>query len=327
MKHQLICFSLLLLTVIGCGKDARLTQLESQKDVKGLIALLQQDALAADAAQALGDLANKQAVEPLIAALKNAPEKKTRRSAAEALGKMKDARAVQPLIDTLSDRDQILTGKAKDALKELAAHDPKVVKLLLPAFKKDDATAKAALVSIGKPAVAPLITALKDVNGVTRINAASALGDIGDPTAIAPLVANLTDWTSSPMVGVALKKLHWQPESESNKIHFLVALGDADELRKNWQTVKNILLKDVESADYQTIQYGLYSFISIGNQDAIAALVQSLNQKGNKNMALAYLNCGEPTLEKVAKDWAENRNYKVVKTARKDVQPVKWGGL
>jgi hypothetical protein len=328
MKRQLICVSLLLLTIVGCGKDARITQLESAKDTKGLIALLQQqDKVSAQAAEALGTIGDKQAVESLITALKSAPERETRRSAAEALGKIKDARAAKPLMEAMAESDQILKRKAKDALKEIATKEPKVIKMLVATLKQDNAEAKAVLVSVGQPAVDPLIAALKDVNGSTRLNAASALGDIGDRKAIQPLVANLTDWGISPIVGSSLERMQWQPTNDREKIHYLIALGDADELRKNWQTTKSVLLKDVESEDYKSIQFGLYSFISLGNQEIIPTLVNSLNNNGNKKMALAYLNSNQPALEKAAQDWAANRGYQVVRTARKDVQPVKWGGL
>jgi DNA primase len=328
MKRQLIGMSLLLLTIVGCGKDARITQLESAKDVKGLITLLQQqDELSAQAAESLGTIANKQAVEPLIKALKNSSERDTRRAAAEALGKIKDVRAAKPLLEVVDDQDQILQRKAKTALQELAKQDPKVIQMLMTALKNDSAGAKAVLVSVGQPAVEPLIAALKDVNGTTRLNAASALGDIGDPKAIKPLVANLNDWGISPIVGSSLEKMQWQPANDREKILYLVALGDADELRKNWQMTKSVLLKEVESENYKSIQFGLYSFISLGNQEIIPALVNSLNNKGNKNMALAYLNSNQPALEKAAQDWAAARGYQVVKTNRKDVQPVKWGGL
>jgi len=50
-----------------------------------------------------------------------------------------------------------------------------------------------ALVKIGKPAVQPLIAALKDENLYVRLNAAKALGNITDPRAVEPLIAALKD--------------------------------------------------------------------------------------------------------------------------------------
>ena len=49
------------------------------------------------------------------------------------------------------------------------------------------------LVSIGKPAVKPLIVALKDNHPLVRRHAAEALGGIKDPRAVEPLIAALKD--------------------------------------------------------------------------------------------------------------------------------------
>ncbi|MFQ6078745.1 MAG: HEAT repeat domain-containing protein [Thermodesulfobacteriota bacterium] len=55
------------------------------------------------------------------------------------------------------------------------------------------AEAARALVRIGKPAVEPLIAALKDEDSYIRGYAAEALGEIGDPRAVEPLIAALED--------------------------------------------------------------------------------------------------------------------------------------
>lgn len=52
------------------------------------------------------------------------------------------------------------------------------------------------LTSIGKPAVKPLIAALKDNNPLVRRHAAEALGEIKDPRAVEPLIAALKDTDS-----------------------------------------------------------------------------------------------------------------------------------
>ncbi|MEA5598192.1 HEAT repeat domain-containing protein [Rivularia sp. UHCC 0363] len=191
-------------------------------------------------------------------------------------------------------------------------------------FKKDDANAVTALGAIGKPALEPMLVALKEPDATTRINAASVLYDIGDSKAIEPLTKNLTDLPSSPMVGLALEKLNWKPISPDDKVHLLIALRKGEELRHNWQITKTVLLKDLASSDPIKTDYALYSFIGIGGKDTTETLVKALKEQGNKNLALAYLNCGKSTLEKAAHDWAKSRGYKVIKTTQKDQYPVKW---
>lgn len=82
--------------------------------------------------------------------------------AAKALGEAKDARAVEPLIAALGDKG--------------CGH-----------------TAANALAKIGKPAVEPLVVALKNENPFVRRNAAEALGEIKDASAVKPLVDALKD--------------------------------------------------------------------------------------------------------------------------------------
>jgi HEAT repeat protein len=287
------------------------------------------------AAEALGNLGDKQAVEPLIAVLNSSvnpysssssPDVKTHAAAAIALGKLKDKRALKPLIANVKHSNSIIAA-AKTGLKDIATGNPKIVDELLPAFQKNDTNAVTALGVIGKPALEPMLLALKDTDATTRTNAASVLADIGDAKAIEPLTKNLTDWASSPMVGTALEKLNWQPKSDADKVHLLIAKSKGEDLRNSWETTKNVLLKDLESKDLRTINYALYSFISIGGKDTTDTLIKALNEQGNKNLALAYLNCGEPTLEKAAQNWAASKGYRVIKTARKDQQTVKWGSF
>ena len=96
--------------------EQKIEKLEETKDVGRLIYLLQSgsnDEKKA-AAQALGALGDKQAVEPLIAALKHnsldlsvfavAPKIPVRAAAALALGKLGDVRAVEPLIAVLQNK-------------------------------------------------------------------------------------------------------------------------------------------------------------------------------------------------------------------------------
>jgi len=110
-------------------------------------------------------------VNGLIKALKDS-DRWIRRAAAEALGGIGDARAVEPLIQALKDRDVDVRKAAANALGKF-----------------------------GKPAVRPLIRALKDMD----VRKAAA--------------------------GV-LQKLGWQPDSTATKVSYLIALEEWDELVK-----------------------------------------------------------------------------------------------
>jgi HEAT repeat protein len=179
------------------------------------------------AAEALGRLGDKAAVEPLIAALKD-DDRGVRWSAASALGALADNRAVEPLIAALKDQDAWVRGMVAEALGRLG--DRRAVEPLRAVLKRDDgsvdesaACALAALVKdetavepllaalehpssewtplmvfgsimqIGPPAVKPLAAALPRSCEKVRMNIVLALTHLGDDGAVEPLIKALAD--------------------------------------------------------------------------------------------------------------------------------------
>jgi HEAT repeat protein len=129
--------------------------------------------------------------------------------AIKALGETKDARAVEPLIAILKD------GKCgSTSVNALVKIGKPAVEPLMTALKDENPIARRnAAMALGKikdaSAVNPLITALKDENPIVRRNAAVALGEINDTSATEPLTAALND--KSPIVrkkaAIALKEM------------------------------------------------------------------------------------------------------------------------
>jgi hypothetical protein len=87
-------------------------ELEAKEDAKGLIKALKDERkkVRAAAARALGQIADKRAVEPLMWMLKD-ESMKVREAAARALGRIVDKRAVEPLMQILEDE----SGKVREA--------------------------------------------------------------------------------------------------------------------------------------------------------------------------------------------------------------------
>ncbi len=86
------------------------------------------------AAEALGHLGERKAVDALVGTLQDA-DRLVRRSAVEALGKLADPRALQPVLGMLRDRERdvrIQTAKALGLLGQEKAVEP-----LLAAWKKE----------------------------------------------------------------------------------------------------------------------------------------------------------------------------------------------
>lgn len=271
-------------------------------------------------------------VEPLIAALKD-QDSDVRDDAAIALANdagtldIEDAR--KPLIVALSDNDPGVRYEAAKALAGIGGGGAGAVEPLIAALKDQYSDVReGAAIALGKikdaRAVEPLIAALTDEDSGVRNNTAFALGGIGDKRAIEPLVGNLTDWASNVNEAYALFELGWKPQSDTNKIHLLVAQRNGEELRQKWDCTKSILLKDVESGNPRAVSYALYAFIGIGNKKIIPVLIEKLNTRGTKDMAEAYLNCGDEELEKAAKEWASSHGYTISSGVNGNA-PVGWG--
>ncbi len=341
MKRQFILSSLFVLSLTACSlenvKDPKVQKLATEKNVPGLIAYASDKYPGfgeVQAVEALGEIGDKQAVEPLIGMLKRASsgsessgEIDRRQAAATVLAKFKDERAFQPLVEATIDGSTEVSSAAKVSLKELVASHPKLVDQLLTKLGKDDKAAIAALGAIGQPALDPLIEALKHPESGVRLDATSALADIADPKAIPALVENLTDPFTAPMVGVALERVKYEPATDADRIHYWIANKKGEDLRQNWQMTKSVLLQDLETGDPGKIDYAVMSFIRIGEPNTIETLTQFLQEKGSKDLALAYLNCGQEQLSKAGEDWANAQGYEVVRTEVPQNQATQWGEL
>jgi hypothetical protein len=224
-----------------------------------------------------------------------------RKAAASALGKIGDKRAVEPLIVALEDYS------CTSAIEPLIAVFGERV------FRGRDSCVRIAaawaLGEIGdERAVEPLISALGDKISDVREAAASALGKIGDK-AIPALVFHLQDWYTGNHVANVLDAFGWQPITDEEKVHYLVAKRKVDELKQMWNITKQVLLKDVESNDYRVIKNVVYALLSMGK---IGELIDILNRKGTKTMAEIYLNSRNPILFNAVEAWASWHGYKIV---------------
>ena len=100
-------------------------KMQKERDVEGLIKALEHKNIHVRerAAEALGELKDARAVEPLILALNG--EDEGRFQAAFALGRIGDKRAVEPLILALNDKNEDVREKAAKALEEIRKNEAK----------------------------------------------------------------------------------------------------------------------------------------------------------------------------------------------------------
>jgi len=165
-------------------------------DIRGLVRLLNHGDpdLVYHAVEALGEIGDTGAVEPLICLLKHEEMSGVRWKTAESLVKI-GAPSVEPLISVLQHSDSDVRWKAAIALGEI--RDPRAIGPLIRQLSDTDRFVKSrvahALGMIGTPTIHSLIQALHDGDGNQRWGAAIALGGIRDPAAVDPLILALAD--------------------------------------------------------------------------------------------------------------------------------------
>ena len=131
------------------------------------------------------ELKAKRDVLGLIKPLEYQQDWRVRTSAAEALGQIGDARAFEPLIAALKDQNAFVRTSAAKALRQIGARavEPLVAALADTNEPIRQASAEA-LAKIGGPALEVLAVRVSDPDRHVRWRAASALGKTSDPRAL-----------------------------------------------------------------------------------------------------------------------------------------------
>ncbi len=240
------------------------------------------------------------AVPGLIRVL-NTGDWPAQREAVVALGEIRDPRAVAPLIAVVEEHRTLLMSDALQALGKL----------------KD------------RRAVPPLTSLLANSKARSFAGGAiGALGNIGDKSATPHIVNFLRDRRIGAIASNALAKLEWQPGTDTERVYYLIGLKASERLtgKDFWPVVRNVLIRDIQSSDYEVFAYALYSFIALGADDVMPVLLNKLASDGNKEMANAYLNSGHPELSKAGADWARSHGY-IVNTVSRSNATVRWGSF
>jgi hypothetical protein len=134
------------------------------------------------------------AVEPLITTYHDTENEYLKSGIVEALRQIRDKEALEPLIAVLNDEDPTIRAAAVEALGWIV--DERAVEPLIAVLNDEDPTVRAgATWALGiiedERAVEPLIAILNDEAQTVRVGAAQALVKIGDERAVKPLMAAL----------------------------------------------------------------------------------------------------------------------------------------
>jgi len=292
-------------------------ELKQKRDVKGLIRALGyvKDAkVRGGAAEALGELKDARAVEPLIGALKDrytdvrkaaaealgkigAPavelliaalkdkrmDRYVHEAAAEALGKSGDARAIEPLIAALKDED---TDVRRYATKSLGEIGIPAVELLIAALKDEDRVVRrGAVKTLGElkdaRAVEPLIAVLKDKNKYVREAAAEALGNLMDARAVEPLIGALKDKDADVCRKAAetLDKIGWKPGQNEAGAAYWIGKRDWEECIRIGVLAIEPLIAVLKDRDWCVRKAATEALGKIGDARAIESLLAALKDE------------------------------------------------
>lgn len=181
----------------------------------------------------VAEIREREAPETLASALTSSVER-VRKHAAHRLALRRDARAFPVLLETV----ETAGSEERDfAFHLLRFGDSSVVPflcgLLASASPKERTAAAWALGDIGDPAaLEPLLVALsKEADGSARSRMVQALGRFADPRAIAALEEALAspDCILSACAASSLARLGWEPPNETARLRYLVASGRSDE--------------------------------------------------------------------------------------------------
>ncbi len=346
----------IMLTGRSFERDNAAIALGELKDARAVGPLIQQlnDSKYFDnAAIALGKIGDPQAINPLLDALMNGEYNHVVKNAVIALGMIGDSSYVYNLIIATADNDSDIRDEIYKALGKIGNQEAKAfltkslsdkyygvreiaVKTLdeinwEPEDKSQEAAYYAAkgywdsCRNLGSLSVDPLIIVFQDnyLQDYKRNKAAETLAKIKDIRAIPPLKKALIDWDVNSAAIKSLEMLGWTPVTEKEKIYSMIAKKEGWKLRKDWNMTKTILFEDIASDDTKVIKNALFTFISIGKEEVIPELINILNEKGNKNTAEAYINCGNNKLKDAGILWAKNHSYRIVQHGGSS--PTHWG--
>lgn len=241
------------------------------------------------AAHALAKLGDDRALEPLIAALQNNREDVST-LAAERLGAFGDTRAVEPLLNAALKHGFIgIKVKAIEALGLLSderAIAP-LIKLLIENYDTPIVlAAKKSLYQIGKPAVQPLLTALKNKDPEVRRSIADVINRLGDVCPVEQLMKVVDDkgcmvpyhlvsaiskhgeQAVLPLISVMINRKHHARSQAAYSLGFL----------KDTRAVQPLIdmLKD---DDKDVRQFAAMSLGHIANDRAFEPLIELLSDK------------------------------------------------
>jgi HEAT repeat protein len=307
------------------------------------------------AIDALGETGDSRAIAYLAAALQN-PNAGVRTGAAEALGKSKSPEAAAVLTKAVQSSQNPGASEALTYAGQPGAVSVDALLSLLNDPQKRDRAIEALANTKDPRAVEPLIALLQTpysgkpqpygngigqaandpnpVRPMTYYSVAEALGRMGDPRAVAPLIEYLQNGPvqrmiasdalaelGPPAVGPLIGLLH--DSNEQTRRLAAKALASLAFAQTEDHRAKDALVAALKAKDIAIVAGGYQYYVSLGAPGSQGMLAAALDQFGDQLMAEWFLNCGNVKLEDAARAWAEKRHTGI----EQHVYGVVWGKM
>ena len=249
-----------------------------RRDIKKLSKIVVDNKISAtireQAAKALGEIGNPNAIPALLSAIENTPdipgrnwEASTRKVFAKAIGQIGQP-SVDPLVTALKSPSALMRTHAAEAL----------------GYAGDSRATK------------PLIVALNDSKEEVRGAAAEALGRIGDQSAIEHLISALSDenWHVRELAVQSLQKgLEWKPSTDDEKLAVLYADRDFYTLNRRGDPGAKLLIKALLTDGFFLVREkaakALGDVYSLEAREALMTVAKSDDWKGVREAANSSL--------------------------------------
>lgn len=301
-------------------------------------------AVAGDAAYAIAKL-GQPAMPGLLQVLQDAPAQ-ARIAAADALGIIADTKAIPALVAALKDQDSYLQIAAAKALARI--RHPSVIEPLVNALEDSSNAAffygvsdeaSAALVKLGKPAIAPMLESLKRpaTSGRGRLLIIRLLGELPDPRAVEPLVGLLSepnlevrqaamttlakvapqralealppflddaDFNVRHHAGELLRNAGWKPEAPRDQARLAIAVGQYAQALETGPEALLLLLERLRDAEPAVRRAVAGALAKRKDKQALPALQAAAAAESNimvqQNLLEAMAACGPAAVEALA---------------------------
>ena len=311
-----------------------------------------------ESAHALGRIGTREAADALCQCALSGADDATRIKCIQSLARTKSSIHTPQLLPLLEDTNPTIRRTSSRTLKKLGYRPNDTSALMTYFLAAEDWDA---IVSMGPEAFDILTTYLTTGNPLEKLNAAEALGKLGDnraatmlrdafkhadksqlraccaealaqlhdTTSIPLLEQQLADWNIGKRIAKALNQLGWKPQTRNDQIYIWITQRNKQQLLSNWTETKALLINDIYNHGNQSrMENAALTIITLGRQELIPELIDILESgRATSTIAIACLNSGNLELENTVRDIMNTFNRWDIHSYANPENKKLWGSM